>query len=145
MNRVLIPFIALTTLAAAACGGPAVSPDGTSRVTGEVAFDGRTGSAQPAVVEIVLLDTADPDSRVGPLGRERIDNPGRPPVPFALKYSVRSVQAGHSYGLCARGLDSAGNVTWHSETLTAVDPPTDEPVRVVVTGNQRNWARCGWR
>lgn len=143
MKRLLLTFIAMATLAAG-CGGPAVSPDGTSRLTGEVAFDGRTSGAPPAVVEVVLVDTADPDSRVGPLGRERIDDPGRTPVPFALKYSVRSVQAGHSYGLCARALDAAGNVAWQSEAPTPVDPPTDEPVRVVVTRHHRNWVDCRW-
>lgn len=145
MNRRLLLFIALTALAAVGCGGPAVTSEGTSRLTGEVSFDGRMAGAQPAVVEVVLLDTADPDSRVEPLGRERVDNPGRPPVPFALKYSVRSVQSGHSYGLCARALDSAGNVIWQSEAPAAVNPPTDDPARVVVTRRQDNWARCGWR
>lgn len=145
MKRLLLPFLALTALAAVGCGGPAVTSEGTSRLTGEVSFDGSTAGTQPAVVEVVLLDTADPDSRVEPLGRERVDDPGRPPVPFELKYSVRSVQPGHSYGLCARALNSAGDVIWQSEAPTAVNPPTDDPVRVGVTRRQENWTRCGWR
>ncbi len=145
MNRLILTLTALATLAAAGCGGPAVHPDGTSRLTGEVAFEGRMAGAQPAVVEVVLVDTADPDSRVGPLGRDRIDDPGSGPVPFAVKYSVRSVQSGHSYGICARALDSAGDVTWQSEAAAPVDPPTDEPVPVVVTRDRGNWARCQWQ
>lgn len=143
MRRVNRILIALTALAAAGCGGPAVQPDGTSRLQGEVVFEGGAGEA-PAVVEVVLLDIADRDRRIPPLGRERIGDPGRPPVPFALEYSVRSVQAGHAYGVCARALDASGDVMWHSQTPTPVSPPTDEPVRVAVTRDRERWARCRW-
>lgn len=131
--------------ALAGCGGAAVLPDGTTTIGGEVHFENHRGGVPADVVEIVLVDTADPDSRVGPLGRERVSDPGDDPVPFTLVYSIRSVQSGHTYGLCARALDASGDVTWHSESPLPVKPPTDETARVLVTRDRGDWVPCRWQ
>lgn len=132
----------VATLVLSACGGPAVLPDGTSTLRGEVIYDGERHRAPGAVLELILVDTADPDSRVGPLARERIANPDGPPVPFRIVYNVRSVQSGHAYAVCARAKDAAGSVVWATESLRSVRLPTDEELRVVVTDDSSDWMRC---
>lgn len=144
MRRMTVWLIALAASALAGCGGPAVLPDGTTTVRGEVVFEERPRGEPGAVVEVVLVDVADPDSRVGPLGRERIDDPREAPVPFTLVYSIRSVQAGHAYALCARVLDAAGDIVWQSDRLDRIQLPTDERVPVHVSRDRGEWVSCRW-
>lgn len=145
MKRALTTLFLAALLTAAGCGGPAVLSDGTSTLQGEVVFDDDHGGPAPDVVEVLLVDTADPDSRIGPLGRERVDDPGNPPVPFTLVYNVRSVQSGHAYGLCARALDASGDTIWQSRRAAPVQVPSDEQWRVPVTRDRDDWVDCGWQ
>ena len=144
MRRMTVWLTGLALVALAGCGGPAVLPDGTTTVKGEVIFDERPRGKPGAVVEVVLVDVADPDARVGPLGRKRIDDPRGRPVPFTLVYSIRSVQAGHAYALCARVLDAAGDVVWQSDRLDRIQLPTDKRVSVHVSRDRGDWVNCRW-
>lgn len=131
----------LTTFALAACGGPAVLPNGTSTLHGRVTFDPSPAGAPGAMAEVILVDTADPDVR-SPLGTARLDHPEDPPISFTLVYNVHSVQAGHTYGLCARVKDTAGKVTWASDRITPVKLPSDDRYTTLVTSDDDDWADC---
>lgn len=136
----VLPAALLASLAA--CGGPAVLADGTSTLKGQVLYSGDARNAPGAVVELMLIDISNPDTRSGPLARERIDKPGGPPVSFRVVYNVRSVKAGRAYAVCARARDAAGDVTWASSELRPVRLPSDENLQVPVTDDSRNWVDC---
>jgi len=139
LTRRIIPF--LTVLALTACGGPAVLPNGTSTLHGRIAFDPTPAGAPGTVAEVILVDTADPDVR-SPLGTARMDHPEDTPIPFTLVYNVHSVQAGHTYGLCARVKDAAGSVTWASDRVTPVTLPSDDRYTNLVIRDEDDWADC---
>lgn len=102
MDRAAILGCAL--LFALACGNGEEDPASvraTAQVTGTIAYRERVLLKPDSVVEVRLLDTSKADAPAVELAHQRITEPGRPPVPFALAYDPDEIEERRSYSVRA--------------------------------------------
>jgi copper homeostasis protein (lipoprotein) len=69
----------------------------TAEVTGSASFRERMALLPSAVFEATLEDVSQADVPAEIVGHTRIENPGNPPIDFAIPYDPRQIHADHSY------------------------------------------------
>src|SRR5215468_9297292 len=95
MKRFLILCLALSL---ASCATQ------TAKVTGSASFRERMALLPSAVFEVMLEDVSKVDAPAEVLGQTRIENPGNPPIDFAIPYDPDRIVADHSYVVRAKNL-----------------------------------------
>ena len=73
-----------------------------TQVKGTATYLERMALPPGAVFEATLEDVSRADAKAEALGSARIENPGTPPIAFAIPYDVSRVDARHRYSVRAR-------------------------------------------
>lgn len=84
----------------AAAAGAGV-PASMEQVTGTLMYRERIALPPEAFAEVWLLDTSLADAPAVEIAYQRIDDPGSPPIPFALDYDPSKIQENMQYGVRA--------------------------------------------
>ena len=71
--------------------------DTTAQVTGTLMYRERIFLPPGVVAEVWLLDTSLADAPAVELAYQKIDDPGNPPIPFALEYDPQQIREGMQY------------------------------------------------
>ena len=71
--------------------------DDATRVTGTLMYRERIALPPGAVAEVWLLDTSRADAPAVEIAYQAIDEPGSPPIPFALDYEPGKIREGMQY------------------------------------------------
>ena len=113
-KRIVIVFIAMTTLAA--CAGTK-----TAKVTGTVTYLQRIALPENAVVKVTLEDISKADAAAVVLGEQEIKTAGKSvPFAFEISYNPAEIVTTHTYNLRATISDAEGELLFSSDTATLV-------------------------
>jgi putative lipoprotein len=74
----------------------------TAQVTGTLTYRERIALPPGAVAEVWLLDTSLADAPSVEIAYQEIEEPGSPPISFALEYDTSKIQEGMQYSVRAR-------------------------------------------
>jgi len=80
---------------AAGCAPPPTAPSGALK--GTASYRERMALPAGAVFEAILEDISRADARAEVIGRARIDDPGNPPIAFAIGYDPARIDPRHRY------------------------------------------------
>jgi len=96
--------IVLVALLLAGCAGMSAAPPGgtAATVTGTAAYRERIAMLPGAVFEATLLDVSRQDAPAVELGSFRVEDPGRIPIAFEIRYDPARIDARHRYVVRAR-------------------------------------------
>jgi len=128
-------------------GNPAaiddVDTNKTAQVTGTLMYRERIALPPGAVAEVWLLDTSLADVPAVELAYQKIDDPGNPPIPFALEYDPQQIRERMQYTVRAT-IKQADRLLFTSDThypvLTRGAGNTAEVMLIMVedTAKQEN-------
>ena len=88
---------------------------GMEQVTGTLMYRERILLPPGAVAEVWLLDTSLADAPAVEIAYQRIDDPGSPPIPFALDYDPSKIDERMQYGVRAT-ISHDGQLLFTSDT-----------------------------
>ena len=88
---------------------------GLQQVTGTLMYRERILLPPGAVAEVWLLDTSLADAPAVEIAYQRIDDPGSPPIPFALDYDPSRIDERMQYGARAT-ISHDGQLLFTSDT-----------------------------
>jgi putative lipoprotein len=71
--------------------------DNTAQVAGTLMYRERIALPPGAVAEVWLLDTSLADAPAIEIAYQKIQDPGSPPIPFALEYDPQQIREGMQY------------------------------------------------
>ena len=97
----------------AASGDDAAGND--AQVTGTLMYRERMALPPGSVAEVWLLDTSLADVPAVEIAYQVIENPGSPPIRFALDYDPQEIREGMQYGVRAT-IRHAGQLLFTSDT-----------------------------
>jgi putative lipoprotein len=112
----------------AACGsGPSDDPAATgddvsgetAQVTGTMMYRERIALPPGSVAEVWLLDTSIADAPAKEIAYQVIEDPGTPPIPFALDYDPSKIDERMQYGVRAT-IRHEGQLLFTSDTHNPV-------------------------
>ena len=122
---------------ASATGGDI--PENMEEVTGTLVYRERMALPPGAFAEVWLLDTSLADVAAVEIAYQRIDDPGSPPIPFALDYDPAKIREGMQYSVRAT-IRHADRLLFTSDThypvLTRGAGNTAEIMLVLVQGER---------
>ena len=95
------PFAIALTVFAVLCGVTAGAAANAASVTGTAVYRERIALPPEAVFEATLSDVSRADAPAELIDRQRITNPGNPPIAFELNYDPNTIAANHSYAVRA--------------------------------------------
>jgi putative lipoprotein len=114
-------------------------PSGKEEVTGTLMYRERVTLPPGAFAEVWLLDTSLADAPAVEIAYLRIDDPGSPPIPFALDYDPAKIREGMQYTVRAT-IRHADRLLYTSDThypvLTRGAGTTADIVLVPVKGDR---------
>jgi putative lipoprotein len=100
-------------------GNPAaigdVDTDKTAQVTGTLMYRERIALPPGAVAEVWLLDTSLADAPAVEIAYQKIQDPGSPPIPFALEYDPQQIRERMQYTVRAT-IKQADRLLFTSDT-----------------------------
>jgi len=88
---------------------------GMEQVTGTLMYRERIFLPPGVVAEVWLLDTSLADAPAVEIAYQRIDDPGTPPIPFALDYDPSKIDERMQYGVRAT-ISHDGQLLFTSDT-----------------------------
>lgn len=86
-----------------------------AQVTGTLMYRERIALRPGSVAEVWLLDTSLADAPAVEIAYQRIEDPGNPPIPFALDYDPAEIREGMQYGVRAT-IKSGDQLLFTSDT-----------------------------
>jgi uncharacterized lipoprotein YbaY len=89
--------------------------DRTAQVTGKLMYRERIALPPGSVAEVWLLDTSLADAPVVEIAYQKIENPGHPPISFALDYDPSNIEERKQYGVRAT-ISHDGQLLFTSDT-----------------------------
>ena len=86
-----------------------------AEVTGTLTYRERIALPPGAVAEVWLLDTSLADAPAVEIAYQKIEDPGNPPIPFALGYDPENIREGMQYSVRAT-ISEADRLLFTSDT-----------------------------
>jgi putative lipoprotein len=128
----------LLGLLAGACTAGGTGSGTAAVVTGTATYRERILLPPEAVFEAVLQDVSRADAPALGIGRTRIDNPGAPPIAFAIAYDPAAIDPRMTYAVRAV-IAVGGRLMFTSESLTPVltrGAPAEVSILMRMVGRQ---------
>ena len=91
------------------------SDNAVTQVTGTLTYRERMALPPGAIAEVWLLDTSLADVAAVEIAYQKIEDPGNPPISFALEYDAQQIREGMQYSVRATIRD-AGRLLFTSDT-----------------------------
>ncbi len=117
-RRAIPCALLLPVLMTAGCAGTSSMP-AADAVTGTVAYRERIALTPDAVVEVTLADVSRADAPEVVVGTARIENPGQPPIRFAIPYEAATILENRTYAVRAR-ITASGRLMFASTQVYPV-------------------------